>query len=322
MPTPQATPDELAMALGEGGLLCPLDSLGILHVAGADAGAFLHGQLTQRVDGLGETATTLAAWCNAKGRARALLRVVPADSGFMLIADADLLRAIQPQLQMFILRSQVALTDLTGSDGLLGLAGPTAEALLTEAAGSLPQRPDAMTRAGDLHIIALPGERGLRYWLLAPTEQLATFRERFAGALTEADEAFWRLQDIRVGLPAISLATRESIIPTMLNLEPLGGINYDKGCYPGQEVIARMHYRGQLKRRLYRAAVAGEPPAAGAVVADADGAEAGSVVNSAVAPGGGSELLAVLRIERAEAGGLSVDGLALELLELPYPAPA
>ena len=322
MHDPLPTLDEMEMALADSGVVCPLTSLGILHVAGEDSGEFLHNQLTQAVSDLGGSTTALAAWCNAKGRTRALFRVVPSDTGMLLIADAELLRAIQPRLQMFILRSRVALTNLSGSERLLGLAGPTAETLLTEAAGSLPVRPDGLTRAGDLHVIALPGDRGLRYLLLGPNEQIETFRQRFRDALTEGSEVFWRLQDIRAGLPAITPETSESIIPTMLNLEPLGGISYEKGCYPGQEVVARMHYRGQLKRRLYRARVAGDPPAPGTPVNDLEGGEAGLVVSAAEAPGETSEMLAVLRIDKAGDEALTANGASLELLELPYPPPA
>ena len=322
MHEPLHTVDEMEMALTDSGVVCALPSLGVLHVAGEDAAEFLHNQLTQSVRALGESHSMLAAWCNPKGRTRALFRVVPSDTGLLLIADADLLEALRPKLQMFILRARVALTDLSDAEGLLGLAGPTAETLLTEAAGSLPDRPDTLTRAGDLHIIALPGEQGLRYLLLAPAEQLKAFSQRFGETLTAGSESFWRLQDIRVGLPAITPATSESIIPTMLNLESLGGISYEKGCYPGQEVVARMHYRGQLKRRLYRAAVGGEPPVPGSAVTDTDGGEAGTVISAAAAPGGGSELLAVLRIDKADTETLSTDGLRLQLLDLPYPPPA
>ncbi|MEX0449808.1 hypothetical protein V6X63_08580 [Spiribacter sp. 221] len=322
MPEPLPTVDEMEMALADSGIVCPLPSLGVLHVAGEDSGEFLHNQLTQAVNSLDESTTTLAAWCNPKGRTRALFRVVPSDTGLLLIADAGLLQAIQPKLQMFILRSRVALTDLTPAEALLGLAGPVAETLLTEAAGSLPSQPDGLARAGDLHIIALPGDRGLRYVLLAPKEQTKAFWERFRDVLTEGSEAFWQLQDIRAGLPAISNETSGSIIPTMLNLEPLGGISYVKGCYPGQEVVARMHYRGRLKRRLYRARVTGDPPPPGTPVNDSEGGEAGLVVSAAGAPGGRSEMLAVLRIDKAGDGELTANGTGLELLDLPYPPPA
>ncbi len=322
MHQPLPTVDEMEMALADSGIVCPLPSLGVLHVAGEDSGQFLHNQLTQAVSHLGESATTLAAWCNPKGRTRALFRVVPSDTGLLLIADAGLLQAIQPKLQMFILRSRVALTDLTTSEALLGLAGPVAETLLTEAAGSLPSQPGGLVRAGDLHVIALPGHHGLRYLLLAPTEQIDAFSDRFQETLTEGSESFWRLQDIRAGLPAVTPAISESVIPTMLNLEPLGGISYEKGCYPGQEVVARMHYRGQLKRRLYHARMAGDPPAPGTAVNDHEGAEAGVVVSAAEAAGEASELLAVLRIDKAGNEALTVNGVGLELLDLPYPPPA
>ncbi|WP_237220319.1 YgfZ/GcvT domain-containing protein [Spiribacter curvatus] len=317
---PLATPDEMEMALSDSGVICPLPSLGMLHVAGDDAIAFLQSQLSQDVAGLTESDSTLAAWCNAKGRARAIFRVVPSDTGLVLLADAELLDAIRPTLQMFILRSQVALTDLAPDEGALGMAGPAAATLLTEAAGSLPEQAGGVVRAGDLHVIALPGTMAMRYLVSAPTDQLAAFWARYREALTEGHEDFWQLQAIRAGLPDLTRPTSESIVPTMLNLEPLGGISYEKGCYPGQEVVARMHYRGQLKRRLYRAAVAGDPPTAGTSIEDTEGHEAGIVINAAPASGDSSELLAVMRIEKAE-NELQVDTRSIQLLDLPYAPP-
>lgn len=319
---PIADPESLATAARDGGIIAPLPSLATLHVAGEDAVDFLQGQLTQSITELRDDETRLAAWCNAKGRARALFRVVPTDTGLLLVGNADVLQAIRPKLQMFVLRARVALTDLSGSEGLMGLAGPVAETLLSEAVGTLPQTAGGLVRAGDLHVMAVPGGPGLRYLLLAPAAQLNPLWTRYAVSLTEADEGFWRLMDIEAGLPELTPATQEAFVPTMLNLEPLGGISYEKGCYPGQEVVARMHYLGRLKRRLYRGALAADPPAPGTPVEQTDGSEAGTVVSTAQAPGGGSELLAVLRIDAVDAGELSVAGWPLELLELPYAPPA
>lgn len=311
----------LLQATESGGIIAPLPGLGVLHVAGADAIEFLQNQLTQSVNDLPIDESRIAAWCNAKGRTRALLRVVHSDTGILLIGNAAVLKAIQPKLQMFILRAQVALTNLSEEESVLGLAGPAAESLLTETAGNLPTEAGGVTRAGDLHVIALPGAEGLRYLLIAPRAEAAQLHERLAEALTPANEEFWRLLEIHAGIPDVVTETMETLIPTMMNLEPLGGISYKKGCYPGQEVVARMHYLGKLKRRLYRLQVAGDPPLPGAKIVDAKGAEAGSVVIAAAAADANAELLAVLRIDAAEAGGLTLDELNLTLLNLPYPPP-
>lgn len=312
----------LLQAAENGGIIAPLPHLAVLHVAGDDAIEFLQNQLTQSIKELPDDQSCIAAWCNAKGRTRALFRVVHSDTGILLIGNADVLKAIQPKLQMFILRSQVALTNLYDEESLLGLAGPAAETLLTETAGTLPAEPGGVSRAGDLHIIALPGATGLRYLLLAPRAEAAALQSRLMEALTPADAAFWQLLEIQAGIPDVVPETMEQFIPTMMNLEPLGGISYQKGCYPGQEVVARMHYLGKLKRRLYRLEMAGDPPAAGTRILDASGAEAGHVVVAAAAADGNAELLAVLRIEAADAGGLTLDELNLTLLSLPYQPPA
>jgi folate-binding protein YgfZ len=312
---------QLAVAAHEGGLLAPLPEIGVLHVAGDDASAFLHNQLTQSITDIQAHETRLAAWCNPKGRTRALVRVVPSDTGLLLIANAEVLEAIQPTLQMFIFRSRVALTSLSDREGLMGMAGPVAANLLTETVGTLPATAGHLLRAGDLHVIALASESTQRYLVLAPADQLSALWQRYKTALSRADSQFWQLLNIQAGLPEVSLQTQEMFIPTMLNLEPLGGIHYEKGCYPGQEVVARMHYLGKLKRRMYRAAIAAEPPAPGTAVNDSTGAEAGQVVTAAPASDNGSELLVVCRIEKAAQDTLNIDGHALEFLDLPYPPP-
>ncbi|MEX0373784.1 CAF17-like 4Fe-4S cluster assembly/insertion protein YgfZ [Spiribacter pallidus] len=319
---PAPTPAALELACTDSGVVCPLPGTGVLHVAGEDAGTFLQNQLTQSITDMATTETRLAAWCNPKGRTRAVFRVIPSDTGWVLMADAELIRAIQPTLQMFVLRARVALTDLSDEEGLLGLAGPSAETLLTETAGSLPRAVNTMVRAGDLHIVALPAPTGLRYAVLGPLTQIGALWSRYREALTAGNEAFWQLLDIRSGLPAIDTHTRETFIPTMLNLDALGGIRYDKGCYPGQEVVARLHYRGQLKRQMYRLALEDAAPDPGAAVVDSDGSEAGTVVAAAPAAEDRVECLAVLRIDRANAGQLTVDGQPATPQPLPYPLPA
>lgn len=311
---------ELERAAADGGLAAPLPRLGLLHVAGDDAATFLHNQLTQAISDLAADASRLAGWCNAKGRLLALFRVLHTDTGLLLIADRDVIEAALPRLRLFVLRARVALTDLSGEEGVLGLAGPAAEALLAEAAGTPAVAAEGVTRAGDLHVVRLPGEPPVRYLVAAPKAQLGGLWERFSRALTPADEGFWELLDIRAGLPDIRLETRERFVPQMLNLEPLGGISYSKGCYPGQEVVARMHYLGRLKRRMHRLESDGAPPAPGSGLRTAAGKDAGEVVRAATRPTGGCELLAVLRVE-AEQEELLVDGLPATLLPLPYALP-
>jgi len=311
---------ELERAAADGGLVAPLPRLGLLHVAGDDAATFLHNQLTQSVSDLPAEGSRLAAWCTAKGRALALFRMLHTDTGLLLLGDREIIEAALPRLRMFVLRARVALTDLSDGEGVLGLAGPAADTLLAEAAGSPPTAADGVARAGDLHVIRLPGEPPLRYLVTAPAAQLGELWQRFSQALTPADEGFWELLDIRAGLPDVRPQTRERFVPQMLNLEPLGGINYAKGCYPGQEVVARMHYLGTLKRRMLRLETSGEPPAPGTGIRTAAGRDAGEVVSAAARPTGGCELLAVLRIE-AEREDLLVDGLPATLLPLPYSLP-
>lgn len=299
--------------------MCALPDWGVIHVHGADAAAFLHSQLSNDIQNLDAANARLAAYCNAKGRALALLRVLRADDGLLLFTHKALIDSLIRRLRMFVLRSKVTLDDASEAIGVIGLAGAAAVTPLQKITGTVPESVGGVHHGDDSRIIRL-GSAPDRFALAAPAEALAKLWESLAQDLAVVPNEAWQLLEIRAGIPTITPATQEAFVPQMLNLEPLQGISYDKGCYPGQEVIARMHYLGKLKRRMYRLHIqTGTPPAPGETVRDGtDDKEAGTVVAAARATPESCELLAVLRTELAEQDSLLLNGTPLQPLELPY----
>lgn len=293
-----------------------LPSLGVLSCEGDDARAFLHAQLTSDIAGLGPQQSRRAGWCSAKGRLLATFLVVPVERGFLLQLSRDLAPAVAKRLSLFVLRSKVKLSDASESWVQLGVWGAGA-AMRLEALGlAVPGPALACARTGATTVVHVGTER---YLLLSPAAEA----ERLSEGATEAAERDWFLQDIRDGQPRVLLATQEQFVPQMVNLERLGAVDFQKGCYPGQEIVARTQYRGVLKRRMVRARVAAAAsPGDELFAAEPAGQAAGIVANAVRRDEGGSELLAVLQIGAVEGSKAvrlrSPDGPVLELLPLPY----
>ena len=254
-----------------------LTRYGLLSVTGDDARDFLHAQLTNDVLHLPPARAALAGWCSAKGRLLAsflviptTLSVVPASKGFLLQLARDLVPSVAKRLSMFILRSKVKIAD--ESDGWLqfGLWG--------NAPGiEMPQQPMGVSQKEGLVVVNV-GEA--RFLALASNSGLLDAKA------TAVAESRWALDEIRAGRPLITVATQDQFVPQMVNLEKLGGVDFQKGCYPGQEIVARAQYRGQVKRRMVRL----QAPA-GAELRPGQEFNGGVVVDSA-----GGELLAVMPV--------------------------
>lgn len=306
------------------GIVVPLHRTAVLGAYGEDARSFLHGQLTQAVDDLPDQTWRLAGYCSPKGRLLALMRILnDADGGVMALTHDSVLELTLKRLRMFVLRARVALEDLRERTAVVGLAGAAAAELLAELAGTPPTEPGGVTEAGDLRVLRLPGDDTVpRFVLLAPAAELAGVWEMLGRGLTPAGHDAWELLAVRAGEPEVTDATSEAFVPQMVNLEIINGVSFSKGCYPGQEIVARMHYRGQAKRRMFRILLDTEsPPAPGTDVRDESDREAGTVVRSARNRQGRVEALAVLPIDRLAEAWLFVDGVEVGLDTLPYPIP-
>lgn len=320
--TPEGTlegfgdPETERLALEQENLVCPLPGLGLIWVAGDDAREFLHNQLTAEVRTLDDTAWTFSGYCNPKGRLLALFKVLRFNDGYMLVLPRPLVDSVIQRLRMFVLRSKVALEDLSDEYVLFGGVGGPARTLLEETLGTLPGSGRGVGRAGDL-IVLRTGDAPEGLLVIAPVGETPALWQALARRITPVGEAAWTLLEIRNGLPQIHGETLEAFVPQMVNLDLVDGVSFQKGCYPGQEIVARMRYLGTLKRRMFRIVGTGEPPIAGADVRTHDGTKLGTLVTAAPATRGAWEGLAVLQIEHGDKEPL-VDGSPVGLLPLPY----
>jgi folate-binding protein YgfZ len=239
-----------------------LERYGVLVVTGDDARGFLHAQLTNDIEHLSPGRAALAGWCSPKGRLLASFLVIPSAGGFLLQVARDLAPAVAKRLSMFVLRSKVKVVDESERWAQYGLWNVEGEAAEVSWEGNVVQ-----VRLGDG-----------RYVRLGPADELAME--------TTATEEAWRLLEIQAGRPLITAATQDQFVPQMVNFETLGGVDFRKGCYPGQEIVARAQYRGQVKRRMQRM-----PAPAGVALAAGEEYAGGTIVDSA-----GGELLAVVPV--------------------------
>jgi hypothetical protein len=289
-----------------------LPSYGCVEGRGTDAAAFLQGQLSRAVDVLDGTLAPLAGWHDPRGRVRALVRVVRRADRWWLVTQADIATPTAQRLAMFVLRAAVKIE--LGADIGVGALLDADDAWLASRGLGSATATNAVVTLGELACVRL----GPGLWhLIGPQAALGAF----APELSRAAEADALLAEIRLGLPAVGRAVTEHFVAQMLNLDLLDALSFDKGCYPGQEVIARVHHLGSVKRRMRRYACAlNRPPAPASAVTGADDAQIGEVVRAAPAQGG-VELLAVVE-HAAAGGGLFSSGEPLTELPLPYLVPA
>ncbi|VVP75003.1 tRNA-modifying protein YgfZ [Pseudomonas fluorescens] len=303
--------------MADSAFFCTLSHEGVLAVRGADAGKFLQGQLTCNLNYLSDTQASLGARCTQKGRMQSSFRILLEGDGVLLAMASELLEPQLADLKKYAVFSKSKLTDESTAWVRFGI--DHGEVALTSLGLELPADTDSVVRHDGLIAIRVsPGRAEL--WVAA--DQADAVKGKLAALLAEGDLNQWLLGQIRAGIGQVMPATRELFIPQMLNLQAVGGVSFKKGCYTGQEIVARMQYLGKLKRRLYRVRLdASELPEPGTpLFSPSHGSSIGEVVLAARA-GQAIELLAVLQAEAAEAGDIHVgalDGPALHVLDLPY----
>ena len=309
------------------GFAAPLTDLGILEVTGPDAVAFLHGQLTNDVANLPPEQARWYGYCTPKGRMLATFLGWREGDGVRLTVPRPQSQALARRLSMFVLRAKAKVADRGAGLVLFGIGGTRAPQALAalgfDAPGEL-----TLARAGDATLAGLPsasiaGVPSRRWLLCVPAAAAASTWACLAESLAPASSTAWRWTEVLAGIPRIAAGASEQFVPQMINFEAVGGVSFNKGCYPGQEIVARSQYLGKLKRRMYAGHLDGAEPAPGADVSPAGGGEpCGQVVMAAPAPGGGIDLLFESRIDAVAAGGLTVGGDSLTLAALPYALPA
>jgi folate-binding protein YgfZ len=315
-----------AAALADG-VVAAVTDLGLIAVAGEDAASFLHNQLTNDVEHLGTDEARLAGYCTPKGRLQATFLIWRTGQDIFL----QLPRAIQPPLQkrlsMFVLRSKAKLRDATGEAGtaaVLGLAGAKAEAALRRHVDALPAAPYAKVDGPFGTLLRLADALNApRYLWITSAETATAALPQLRETLALGGNAAWHLAEIHAGVPQVTQATQEQFVPQMVNFELIGGVNFKKGCYPGQEIVARSQYLGKLKRRMALATLPNAAARAGDEVFSSDDPEqpSGMIVNAAPNGLGGADALVEIKLAALEheVRHGSAGGTAMSFLPLPYP---
>ncbi len=315
-------------AVTQGGAFAVLSQFGVIDATGDDAASFLHSQLTNDIQHLDVTGARLAGYCSPKGRLLASFLTWKSGETIRLLISRDVQPAVQKRLSMFVLRAKAKLVDATGELAVVGLAGDVRGALAS-VFDVLPDGVHVKTDDPLGTLIRVPDALGrLRYLWVGPKAAVEAKLATLEPALTRVPPSVWDWLDIHAGEPRITQPVVEQFVPQMVNYDVLGGVNFRKGCYPGQEIVARSQYRGTIKRRTALASVmAGLDAAhAGAELFHSDdpGQPCGMVVNAASAPDGGVDLLAEIKLAALEHGSVhlgAAEGPALRMLALPYALP-
>ena len=285
-------------------VVSPLLHLGLIECAGEDATSFLHNQLTSDVNHLAADSAQYSAWCSAKGRMLVSFLLYRQDSDFRALVSSDLATATQKRLQVFVLRSKVKVADISNENAVIGLSGPQAEAALQSAGLALPEKVFETKVSANGLVVRIDSQR---FIIVAESEKATALWKNMASNACPVGIPAWQWLDVQAGIPLITEVTKEEFVPQMANFDKIGGVSFHKGCYPGQEVVARSQYLGKIKRHLYRIH-AGAGFTSGTSIYSPTNPEhpCGIVANSAPSPSGGYDALAVVQEEFISAGGLEI----------------
>lgn len=309
---------------GNASIVVPLAHLGLIAATGEEAASFLHNQLTNDVQSLGPSQARLAGYCTPKGRLLATMLIWKSGDAILLQLPREIQAAVQKRLQMFILRAKARLADVSDSQVALGLAGPDVAAALAPWFAELPAAAYGVTQQAAGTLIRMPDAAGApRFQWIASLDTAQQAWPQLVKSLRPAAGAAWRALDIQAGIPLVVQATQEQFVPQMINFEVLGGVNFRKGCYPGQEIVARSQYLGKLKRRMLPAQVAatGVTPGTEVFASSDPDQPCGQIIN---AEASGDKTLCLVELKTAvlEQGDDirlgSASGPALEIGALPY----
>jgi len=304
--------------------LIDLSHLGLISVHGEDAETFLQGQVTSDVRNLTDDHFQISACCNPKGRMLANFIAFRHQQKIVLQMPRDNQQVLLKRLPMFILMSKVKVADAGDELVCIGLLGDNAHALLQSQFSRVPAKAWDAAHENGFTLLRHPGETP-RIEVIGEPDAMISLWEKLVGSATLCSSERWTLENIRAGVPTLYAATSESFLPQMTNMHLIDGVSFTKGCYTGQEVVARTKYLGKIKRRMYLARIDGDQcPQPGDALFSAEsqsGQGAGNVVDAQVSADGGCEMLAVIEIARHDDGDVhisSVNGEKLHFQTLPY----
>ena len=301
-----------------------LSHLGVIAVYGADAESFLQSQFSNDISQMSETSTQLDAYCTPKGRILGLMRVFRQGETWYLRLPQDTLEAVIQRLRMYVMRADVTVEDASDNFLRIGISGDNAADELRTIMPDVPAGIDQVRHSGDITLLRVPGVLPRFEAYISALETARKLWDSLNVRGAPVGESAWRLLEIQAGLPNIFAATSELFVPQMTNLQLLNGVSFKKGCYPGQEIVARMQYLGTLKRRMYCGHVDTEQtlsPGDSLFTATDSEQAVGRIVDAQPHPDGGQSVLAVIQIKIAETGDLhpgSADGPLMVLEDLPY----
>lgn len=311
-------------ATAQGTVLSDLSQFGTLRVSGEEAQAFLQNLLSNDIREVGAERAQLSSLNNPKGRMQASMLIWRNGDGYLLQLPRILCEPIRRKLGMYVLRAKVKISDASDEIVVLGLSGEDAQEILGKQFGELPQQPFAFTDTEQAGVLKLSDTR---FQVSTAAQYAPILWQTFSQHVRSAGSVCWDWLNIRAGIPVILPQTQEQFVAQMANFELLGGVSFKKGCYPGQEIVARMQYLGKLKRRMFLMHLdSGEAPQPGDELFSADlaGQASGMIANAAPAPDGGYDALAVVQTASREAQTVhwkSPQGEAVKFLPLPYPLP-
>jgi hypothetical protein len=310
--------DDLRRALGVPSVSA-LPELGVIAVDGADAASFLQNQLTNDVARLTASDFQLNGYCTPKGRLLATFHQWRGDDRIFLQLPREILEPVRKRLSMYVLRLKARLTDVSPSFRTWGIVGPGAGDRLRDLGFDPPEASWKLSQVSGVRVARRPGSDAIaeRYLVIAPADAGIGDPPR---GFKPVSSGVWWWSEVRAAIPTVFAATQEKFVPQMINFEVLGGVDFKKGCYPGQEIVARSQYLGKLKRRMHRAHVADAGPFFAGADVVSEGAAVGSVIMAAAAPTGGCDLLFEAPLERLATelriGGR--EGPVIEPGSLPY----
>lgn len=308
----------------QGTVLCDLSQSGVLRVSGEEAQSFLQNLLSNDIREVNAARAQRSSFNTAKGRMLAAFLIWRDGDDYLLQLPHALTEAMRKKLSMYVLRAKVKISDASDEMISLGVSGANAQKILAAQFGELPQMPLDLISAAQASVIKISGTR---YQLNTTAQHAAALWQTLSQQAQPVGGVCWDWLDIRSGIPVILPQTQEQFVPQMVNFELIGGVNFKKGCYPGQEVVARVQYLGKVKRRMYLVHLdSSEAPQPGDELfgAGMEGQASGMIANVSPAPGGGYDALAVVQASSQETQTVhlkSLQGDTLQFLQPPYPLP-
>ena len=301
-------------------VLCDLSHLGLLEISGADAVTFLQGQVTNDVTLLSGNNAHYSAYCTPKGRMLALFLAFAHFDHIHLQLNRELLEPIMKRLKMYVMRSKVEIKDVSDEIMKFGLNGPEAVSMLAPLFSSIPTQDYELVTLENGAILKLPAiDNNQRFEIFVNQTNKTTIWNALKTNCKVVEKPHWNWLEIQAGIPDVTLNTQEQFVPQMLNLDILNGINFKKGCYTGQEIVARTHYLGSVKRRTYLASIASsDAPVEGNKVLGDTQNEVGQIVRVAPNLENGFDALIELRIDAQQTGKVFWNTTPITFKALPY----